>query len=399
MNMKTLKKNAWLLVALATALILASALIVGCIQPASSTGLKIDKPPEGMGSVTLNFGNARTVLPPSMTAAGLDSFNLVFTPVPADDPINRTISSPTGTTTVPIGDYTLIINGMSDFGVVVATASSASGVTTDRPLGGVQTAGFSILDGQDTKITATLSPIGISGTGNGRLAWTALNVNSLLPTVVQDANVTVVRNGSSTGEDPEPIFPLPTPPATVVFPTYLAGSYWFDVFIETDKGYINYRDTAHIYQGMTTTITIPTYADGDTYLEVPSGNGTSTGETITFDFTSPTDQAVSATLTPTVNISSHSPSGLGTQTTPFLLSLNDVTNPSDLTLTLGGVTFTDTEWYGNGGQIGVTGDTAITIVGGTTPGFKATGLISITVGGTMGGELYSKVFWVRITTN
>jgi hypothetical protein len=347
-----------------------------------------------MGSVTLNFGNARTVLPPGMTAADLASFTLVFTPVPAATPITRTLANASATANVPVGNYTLVVRGNSDFGVVVATASSANGVTSTRPLAGLDTNGLIILEGEDTAITVVLTAAGITGTGNGRFAWNPLITTGFNTTTVTDADVTLIRNGETTPEVTQIIYPLPTPPATVIFPTYQAGSYWFDVFIETDDGYINYRDTVHIYQGMTSTITIPTYIDGDPYNEA---TGTTSASSITFNFTAPGDLAASVTITPTTG-SGNTMSGSGTQSDPYMLSLTDVTNPGDLTFTLNANIFTNTQWFGNKGQLGATGAATITIIGDTTPGFQSRGLVSIAVGGTIGGELYSFVFYVRITS-
>jgi hypothetical protein len=300
--MKTLKKNAWLIAMSVMALILASALIVGCIQPSSSTSLKINDSsiPKGMGSVVLNFGNslARTIAPVPPVIGDFKSFTVTFTPVPAAQATifevgpGKTHENFTAPFVLALGNYTLQVIGYTndDWTEPVARAATETG------------GGISIVDmggAAATQITIGTTPIdlyiqlkpyAIIGSGNGNFAFgltsdyaSAFSGSIVLtqwgvvtPTTVSRAFTDTT--GLSSGANPIAV---------------TSGYYYVDLQLTTGAsgGVFKFRDIAHIYQNMTSTFTYMIDKDLVIFPTTPptTGNGNINidylhpdGHTITF---------------------------------------------------------------------------------------------------------------------
>jgi hypothetical protein len=427
--MKTLKKNARFIAAFAVALILVSALVVGCPNSSSPSGSKggftviapPDNPqgagpgatpgnpqggdpgviPEGMGSVRLGLvidNSGRTILPGTIQLSNFTSFDLVFTNKVGGATTTETIN---GTTFADIdlipGDYTLTVTGNTAIGAA-ATASSANGdITSDNDITVGGTDGFTIDTEETTTLTVTLKLLDPLSTGNGRLTW---NVNLSGVTGVQSAAMTpLIWDNGSVGNSQTPQNLVTTPAS---FASYPSGYFWLDFYVQTNSGgTINRRYIAHIYRGVNTSAPNLVFTDDDIYNEnPPPGQG---GGTINFTTFTPPDFPAVFRATANASIGTN---GLGTgddgsDTYPFRLSLTGVGVTNRIVFNIDNDTDFVTNsiiWDGGGDitrRLG-TGTSTITLTAGDD-GFKVpASIISITVSGTVSGKPYSTMFFVRI---
>jgi outer membrane murein-binding lipoprotein Lpp len=284
-------KNAKFLAVFAVVLIVASALVAGCINPMkipdgmdSFVGdAKWANLPEGMGAVRLNFGNstARTLLPEdNKTINSFDSFTLIFTPKGGGTAISRSIdlADVDEEVLVPYGEYTLRVLGYTAGTTLMASASTAGGgiTTTGSDLTGNPKDGFEIVEDDLTEIRIILRAI-IKGEGSNPKGTLDYNIDISYSDadhgrgqwMYDDAFITATPYPD--GTKPVQWKPLnvssgdPFPNTVVNSQNYLSltpGYYWVDILINAristpPSGNIvlrglRFRQFAHIYQNMST---------------------------------------------------------------------------------------------------------------------------------------------------
>jgi hypothetical protein len=423
--MKTLKKNVRFIAAFAVALILVSALVVGCPNSSSPSGSKggftviapPDNPqgagpgvtpsgpvitipapeviPEGKGSVILKLTSyvpppepGRTVIPAAIDIDDFTTFNFVFTPI---NPVGANITVPittddfTGISLAP-GDYTLVVTGSTAVGPA-ATASSADGgvVSTDRPVTvGVPAAGFTILTAQATTLAINLSHILLPSTAVGQLNWTNVTFSGFTP------NSAVITPGEYVSGDTEAEANLLGTGKTANYPS---GYYWLDFYITTSGGgVIDYSDIVHIYPGMQSIIPALQFIADEVYIVIPPGSAAG-GITYT-EFTPPGEVPITFGAALTANSVNNLNDGDGTKGNPYILSLAVLGGyPLELTFTATTVGLTNLVWRSRGTEVS-TGNTWTLATGATN--FAAPALISITVAGNASGVPFSSTFYIRI---
>lgn len=235
---------------LALALILASALVVGCGKitilepPAQKPVAGIEEAvvgplEEGMGAVRLNFNEniGRTILPTtsSFVLANCDHFGLVFTPVPAATPITEYLDygDRTDAISLPYGNYTLVVTGYRTTNQAEPIAQHNYGAIT--------------VDGTPKNITIKLAHFApTAGTINGTFGW---NITNSAAATVASLTLTPISGGES-GLAPINIIGTPTS-------TQAIKEGYYNVILTATKGTytIKVLNTLHLYRFMTSTFT------------------------------------------------------------------------------------------------------------------------------------------------
>jgi hypothetical protein len=357
--MKTLK-NAKFLAVFAVALVVATALVAGCLNPVKILD-QLDNPtiPEGMGVVRLNFGDsARTIMPKEVP--NIVRYDVVFKRDGGSTTTEPLYSSSFPSMTLAAGKYTLEVKGYTEYidstnnkPVAIASTSLNGTITSGKPtiLSDTVTPGFEIEPGQTTTLIVILKPIDPKDpnySGKGTLAY---DINLTSPTnpitdTITHARMTLMPYPTGTAL---PYIDLnPTGKTTSTVPNIPSGYYWVDIQVQTEGKGIKYRDLAHIYQNMTSRFEV-VFTD-NMLMGGGSGSGNTNNSIITFPVPNnpnillPFDVSSVFYFNPLPTVT-----GSGTQDDPFIMKYYhwnvNASSTSGITLTATNTTDYTYTWY------------------------------------------------------
>jgi hypothetical protein len=367
-------------------------LVTGCTNPTSG-GPKAYQPPEGMGAVQLNFDKniARaTILPDDADITFFNEFVLEFTAAGGGAVTIPSITRSQATKDNPVdlvpGQYNLLVIAYLTTAAAIPSTAAAVWSSDITPL--------NITPGNTTSQTITLKPYDPDdpvATEPGTFAW---EIDNKITGKITSAKMTVKDlTGTTVVETWNPVIFNVMDPTWVGMGSIFSGYYYVDIELIVSGVQKNFRHVLHIYQNFTSTFK---YEFTDNHIGVVEASCT---PKIIYVHPEDNPPVLSVAKVTSLNILQ----GTGAAATPYLLSLSDLTLPSDLTITVDNAgTFTGGIEYFNGTAslallVGVGGDT-LEIDSSVAP-FDTVGTYQVLVVGTIGttnGIPYEKEIFIKV---